>query len=683
MSNVTVKDFRGWLNLTDPKNIDDNQFEVLTNMFYNKDKRIQTRLGLKKFKNVIPESTQLISAADTTTNWAVSDDGASLATGTAIRGTFSLQFWVDVSATVNDFATLTNSTLGTIDITGNKGHLGFFINVPTGFNTNLTDIKIRLGSSSSDYYEWTLAALTESQDEFIRLDFADATTTGTPVDTSIDFFRLQITYTGSYLDQAGIRIDDINTYSETSTKPVTSYFFHKRDDNQQIICIVTVGTNMYLLDNLSDEWTVIDTGLTEFETKIGSTTDRTRWDFVVYRNIVYMCNGLDDYRKWNGTIIETFWAQPKVRYLAFLADTVFGAGDDENPSTLYWISPGAGNADAISTNLVVVGWDELGQINGITELGQFVLAGKSRKVYTIDIVGKSALPIDAQNGLYSNRATKNVANSIVFYSDNGVNNLQQKKAAVGAQAIENAPLSDDIRDLLDQIEPWQRNASCALYAKELNNYYFSFDATNDNIPEKTVVLSSLVPKAWSTYTYPAAYDYGLFIDDSNVESLILASANVGQLFEIETGFTDNDITIPYEIRTKQWDMNNPSQEKVFNAIDIFGLKSLGEPIEVDIIVDWEVVSGAIIDDTFLDFTSSNVTIGTTAIGIEAIGGWGSRESDTIDTFPYKVRIPMYAMGETIQICMKSDTTPITWTLDRLRIDFDAQTMDIFPISNLA
>lgn len=84
-----------------------------------------------------------------------------------------------------------------------------------------------------------------------------------------------------------------------STKPVTSYFFHQRDDGNGKFCLAVCGDVMYSYDESSNTWITIKTWLTEFETNPNFNGARTRRDFAVYNNIVYMCNGVDSYASFS------------------------------------------------------------------------------------------------------------------------------------------------------------------------------------------------------------------------------------------------------------------------------------------------------------------------------------------------------------------------------------------------
>jgi hypothetical protein len=275
------------------------------------------------------------------------------------------------------------------------------------------------------------------------------------------------------------------------TSPITSYFFFQRDDTLATMALCVSGTKMYKYTEGTSTWTEIKSGLTEYETITGLTTHRTRWDWAVYKNIVYMCNGVNNYASYNGTTYTEYAAEPKCKYISYLGDRMFGAGDWSNPISLYYTDAAAADATDLNKNVVVVGGDETGSINGLTELGQVILAYKSNRVYSVDVTNTRAIPVDAHNGGYSNRSIKPVANSIVYFTDKGVDTLKPRSGVDGSQALESLPLGEDIRALTDKIEEIQYNSCAGWYNKALNNYYLTFDTNNDNIPDTTLVYSTL------------------------------------------------------------------------------------------------------------------------------------------------------------------------------------------------
>lgn len=82
MSRIELDDMIGGLNTAEPTKIKDNQFEVLQNMFYNSDYRLQTRAGLRQFWNQIGSApiTSLFSFQNDTTwvNYLLATAGTAL-----------------------------------------------------------------------------------------------------------------------------------------------------------------------------------------------------------------------------------------------------------------------------------------------------------------------------------------------------------------------------------------------------------------------------------------------------------------------------------------------------------------------------------------------------------------------------------------------------------------------------
>lgn len=688
MPQLITDNFRGGLNLTNPSTIDDNQFETLTNMFYSASKRVETRRGIRNFGQPIPQAVTLIDACDATTGWGATDDANTLATGTAIRGDFSLQWNITASGTS---ATVTKSTISA-NISGSKGYLSLWLFVPTGFNTNLTNVKFRIGSDSSNYYEWTFPALTENISNYIVFLFSDATTTGSPVDTGITYTRWQATYPAAYANQTGIRMDSIYAYSALSTKPVTSYFFSQRDDTGLRRAIAWCGTNAFLYHEgttaINGYWEVIDTGLAEFETATGRTTERTRWSADVYRNVIYMCNGIDSYRSWNDVKITTFGAQPKVRYIQYLddGDRMGGAGEDANPITFYYTAAAPVNAETLNANAVVVGGDQMGKINGLKAVGQVYVVGKDFKKYSIDVTNDTSLPLDPDEGWYSQRSLQVVGRGILHQTRRGIEMLQARNALSGASAMEAESLTDDLRPLIEQINEQYLNSSCSLYIEPYTNYYFTFDTSNDGIPETTLVRSAVVNEpigGWSQYTYPAIYDYGSYLDEDFVFHYLATRATSGQILEIEYGFNDNGNSYLCDLKTKAFDFNDPRTWKNFNGVGITGLKSLGQDVNVEIYVDGELsYMGTITDSQVLSQSSVANSVGVYPIGVEALSGAAVGNGD-IELYKYQVLLggAQFSSGMTIQVRMYSNVTSIVWTLDQMQIFYDDNVFDLFPTDN--
>lgn len=543
-------------------------------------------------------------------------------------------------------------------------------------------------------------------------------------------------------------------------KPVHSYFFFQRDDNLETTALAVSETDIYKYTESTGNRASISATVSEFETLPGKTTERVRFDFAVYKNVIYMCNGVDAYQKYDGTtrseigmwspvvctftnwtdlvnkvwhwlenwdsvrfsnswgalpaeivdwqfyyvvnkntddfqISETYdwdaldftddWTgtnsyelagQPRYRYINMNTDRLYGTGADATPTTLYYTNAAPANWNDLTTNVVVVGWDELGRINGMNELWNIILVMKSWKIYSVDVTNTKAEAIDAQTWWYSDRSIANVANSLVYLTERGIDTLKPRTWVTGSSALESTQLDENVRELTRQIEENQYNANAWWYVKKLNNYYFAFDTNGDNVPDTVLVYNALV-KAWTQYIYPNLYDFWSYIDSDWVHYFLGASATEDRIYELETGTQDLWEDIEFELKSKDYDFWEPGTYKTYWYIDITGQKSKYFDIELNIEVDWEIVWWGKITDDNITQTAVKETLWTRAIWVDTLT-W---ESDSpTDVYNFVARIPLYVTGTNINFQLKS--TGGTWILHKARIDVNKESIDVFGYSNI-
>lgn len=464
------------------------------------------------------------------------------------------------------------------------------------------------------------------------------------------------------------------------TKPITSYFFYQNDTTWDRHAFATAWTDFYEYDEWSGNWVSRKTWLSEFE---ADGVTRTRWSFAVYLNVLYLSNGVDSYASYDPatTTYTEYPTQPKVRYLQYMQDALFGAWADANPNALYYTNAlPLPNASTLNTNDIIVWWDEQGKINGLKELGNLILIFKDKKIYTLDVSWPSVQAIDAENGWYWHRIPEIIWNSLLYFNDRGYKTLTQRSGVSWSSALETTPLSDDVRPLTWLVTPRAYNYWAADYILPFTNYYTTFDTTGDRIPDKTLVYSAL-NRAWSEYSYPAHNDYWYYIDSDWNYHYLIASANTGQMYEIETWFSDFGQPINCELKTKKWDSWDITRFKTTSSVDITWLKTKWDDIEVNIIVDGEVFAWATITDDNINITSSVITIWTSPIWTSVLWGWVATPW-TIPFFRYVIRIPMYVTGQNIQVQMTSSSTNLVWTLDKIMLVQDLESIDLFSISNI-
>ena len=545
------------------------------------------------------------------------------------------------------------------------------------------------------------------------------------------------------------------------SSPATSYFFYQRDDTLARIAVCHAWWKFYTYNEWTSTRDEVYANYVEFETRTGETTKRTRRDFCVYKNVIYMWDWVNPYASYDGTTRTSIWlitvwtvtadnttdfftkvahwlvnndeiyftstltmpwwlvtnqvyyvvnktndtfqisndknwtfinfttngtgtitcfklTEPRCRYIQYLGDRIYSAWDDANPSSLYYTNAAPADWTNINQNTVVVWWDEAWVINWLNEYSQIVIAFKDQRTYAVNVATPSVSTIDTQTGGYSDRCTTSVNNWLVFFNERWIDTLMTRDWVSGASAISSKPLSDNVRELVKNITEDNYNSSCALFIKKNNNYYFSFDTNADDRPDTTLIYNSLV---WSRtqYMYPNIYDYGYYINEDKQRQFLFSSASGGQFYEMEYGFNDNWADIEVELTSKELDFDDPSQAKTFDFVDLIGFKQEWWTITANIYVEWEVVWWMEITDAHIN-PNATWALWISVLWVSSLWEeeWDA-ESD-LQLYPFTVRVPFFARGYNIQWQLQSSW--VQWIIEKVRVNVDAEPIDVFDFSNI-
>lgn len=668
---IRVNNLEGGLSLKDPSILADNELAVATNAYYSNDKLLTVRKGQISFGQPIPDAVKVISLCDATTGWSLADDGANLTLEASAmkRGAGALKFDVDVSVSVNNDTAILNSTLTSVDITTTKGYVGFWLYVPAAFNTNLSSVTLRVGSSVGNYYEWTLGTLTEANWNFVVLPFSSATTTGTPVDTAIVYARLAIFYTAGYTDKVGVMLDDIVAYSSTYSKPMMSLkYFEESITPFTRHLIANCGTNVFSYDETTGYWNVIKTGI----------TDGSRYAMAAYKNIQYYGNGVDNHASWNGkTWTEYTGANTyKGKYMLLANDIGYIAGDPSVPSTLAYTAATPSNLQTFPNVLVCDEDSSDGEITGLINLGPIVIVTKEKKIYKVNVATPSREQIDYSDGCLSGRSLTRVENEVFLMNQGGVYTLAQREATIGS--IRADALTDDLQPLIDEIT--QKNITAGFYYAKNGNFYLFCDTNNDGVNE-TCLVFSLLTKKWTKYVGINANEAVIYTDSSGVEHFLIANALNGQCKEIEYGYNDNGNPISVEIATKDFNFDSPETYKTFEMLEIHGFIGGTSELKVRACVEGQDATGWVTiygSDYAAASVDSGVGLGSASLGSEPLVGSGTSTDPATTLYPFKARIPMYQTGPDIQIEFENDALDSFWSILKISIYPVAQPIDIYP-----
>lgn len=162
----------------------------------------------------VNKRAQVVVDFDSVTNWTTTGDATNITLDEVEykQGSGSLNFDVDVSASGSDFAAVYNENVDSKDLSDfdETGVWIFESYIPDV--TEFTSVTLYWGSDSSNYYSATVTTDIDGaafQDGWntVKINWSDATATGSPDTSAITYIRYQVNYSASQGDDTDFRID--------------------------------------------------------------------------------------------------------------------------------------------------------------------------------------------------------------------------------------------------------------------------------------------------------------------------------------------------------------------------------------------------------------------------------------------------------------------------------------------
>jgi hypothetical protein len=163
------------------------------------------------------------------------------------KGNASLSFDIDVSQSVNNRATIRNTSLRGVPMEQFENVGSFLIDVYFPDITDITSITLFWGDDTSNY--WTATATTDlhgnsfvAGDNTVKIDWNGATKIGTPSLFS-RYFRIDVNYEATQIDMNGVRLDNFRI-----ARPTKLVFYY----NSWIVGYDTAGEAIPLFSAITD-----------------------------------------------------------------------------------------------------------------------------------------------------------------------------------------------------------------------------------------------------------------------------------------------------------------------------------------------------------------------------------------------------------------------------------------------
>ena len=395
----------------------------------------------------------------------------------------------------------------------------------------------------------------------------------------------------------------------------------------------TVGTAGYYYRKANgDEWLVTiwdDDKIRKMDYEVGGGPDGT-WDditgalsfnvgqndlgdFVVGEDTLIIEDGLDSTApyKWTGSgnAAALGGSPPNAKYVAFYKNMAFLAGNDSNPSTLYFSD--IGDIENWSTGLS-------GNINVETNDGSVITAlhvgydalyiWKGRTIFRLTGADKDTFELQrliADKGTMSNLSVQRVGNDFFFMSSQGEIILYD--GGVNIQKI-----SSKIEGTIDALA-FNRFAytPAVIY---YNDYYINATtvagSTND-----TVLVFDTFHLAWTKFDGINA-NIMFLADDGVGEDMIVFLDYCGFGYNYPSGTNDNGTAISASYSTKQFVFPQMTPEKYLKLVKVFTNEKGNYNLNIEVRTDYESTGSAYA----ISLLGSSSTWGTATYGSDEWGG---------------------------------------------------------------
>jgi len=170
--------------------------------------------GSKNIASVVADMDALTAGGGTWAVDATNSDATNLTVDTIEKkqGSASLNFDIDVSQSGNNKAEIVNTTLNELDLSSFEDLASWLFEAYIPDVTNFTSFTLYWGSDTSNY--WSATATTDidgsawaAQWNKVKIDWADATATGSPDVEAIDYVQFDLNYGAGQGDDTDFRLD--------------------------------------------------------------------------------------------------------------------------------------------------------------------------------------------------------------------------------------------------------------------------------------------------------------------------------------------------------------------------------------------------------------------------------------------------------------------------------------------
>ena len=283
-------------------------------------------------------------------------------------------------------------------------------------------------------------------------------------------------------------------------------------------------------------------------------------------------------------------AAPAVKYMTAWQDFLVMAGDPNNPSRVWFSEQNAPNIwstyGQIYGNYLEIDDGDGDVITGVFQWNGSLYVSKQHSLHIVEFTGNAAAPFQRRRlpgdiGALSGFTFKDVGMFFVFLSERGIAGCVGSIASI-------APGMENILDLFDPNDADRFNLAACTYStaghnRVLGQVWFGVSSVNATTRDKVLIFDYTNKCFWLDDGISG--NYFTEVGDANGFFSAWSGDYSGQIFQHDSGTTDNGAAIDWYFTTPNLGMKDPYAWKHFDKLMVAGDKQTSGTLSIDVYVD--------------------------------------------------------------------------------------------------
>ena len=439
----------------------------------------------------------------------------------------------------------------------------------------------------------------------------------------------------------------------------------------------TTGANRYLLAMAGGKLYRVDSGTAvQISATPATAVSATGWtsglrtDFCQAGGYVFISNGTDELRQYDGTNYYSTTNGVIAKYMIYYKSSLYTIGNSSFESRVYRSGVGAklGDFTYSTANIFAATYDisinDGQKVTSFFKHQDYLYVTKNKTIHRISLASDAtATPsselVDPSRGAETHWASDSVENDVFIFNEQGTHAMGYEPNYL--DQIRTKIVSKRVDPNILNIQKTRLDSVNGMYAG--GRYYMTYTAGGGSAND-TMLVYDRQRSSWWLYSL-GANCFSEYKNSDGETYLYYGSTTDGSIYYIDDALqADSGWTIPTVWKSPKLSMGDFVQSKFFLKAELYVGKKAGT-IDIGVYVDGTLVKSKTVDIGNTGIAGEGAEpLGTTKIGV---GGGSLAVADSGGSSV--VEILINKMGRNVQIEVQDNTSDKSWELNSIEISY--------------